>query len=250
MTRVHALASAALALAAAGCGPGDGSDRAMADLRSRVEAQAAEMESLRRQLAETDARARLLEERAAAATPPVPGAAAPASSAAPAAGPAEAAKEAAPAPDASSTEAYFESESGRQRLEAALEAVERRRQEQAAKERRERTRAMIEERVKGTLTERLGLDAQQQQTVLRVAVEAAERAEELFAGLREGRGDPSAFAQAREKGQQIRNDAMGQLQQALTVDQYNKLQEVMAEDRGGFLGFGGRGAIGGGGAGR
>ena len=246
MTRAPAAALAAVLLAA-GCGGGDGSDRAVADLRSRVEAQAAEMDALKKRLAEEEARSRLLEERAAAAGPAAaaaPSVGAPAKS--PDAAVASDGKEASPAlptPTPAATDEYFDSETGRKRIEAAVEAVERRKQEQAAKERRERMRTMIEERVKGTLTERLGLDQQQQQTVIRVATDAAEKVEELFAGMRDNR-DPAAFAQAREKGAQIRNDAMGQLQQALTVDQYNKLQETMAEDRGGIFGIGGRGGFG------
>ena len=244
MTR--ATAALAAVLLAAGCGSGDGSDRAVADLRSRVEAQSAEMDALKKRLADAEARSRLLEERAGAAGPTVTVASAVGASAkAPDAAAATEAKDAAaaPAPTPEATDEYFDSETGRKRIEAAVEAVERRRQEQAAKERRERVRTMIEERVKGTLTERLGLDAQQQQTVIRVATDAAEKVEDLFAGMRDNR-DPAAFVQAREKGTQIRNEAMGQLQQALTVDQYNKLQETMAEDRGGLFGIGGRGGFG------
>jgi hypothetical protein len=249
----RAAAAAILVLAAAvpaGCGAEDGSARAVADLRSKADAQAAEIEALRREVADLAARARLLEERAASATGP----AGPAAPAAAGPGPAGGAPDAAegggiPAPADGEIAEYLATPEGRKRIEDAVTAVENRRREEAAKERRDRLRAMIEERVKGQLAERLGLDSQQQQTLIRVSTDAAERYEEVWSTLRDARNDPAAITQAREKAGQIRADAMNEVQQALTVDQYNKLQEVMAEGgMGGFLG-GGRGFGGPGGGG-
>jgi hypothetical protein len=252
--RPLAIPSAAALLVLAGCGGADGSSRAVADLRSRVEAQSAEIDSMRREIGDLRAKTRLLEEGAAArpasdgtvagAKPGVPG-----SAEAPSAGEETGAATVPPSPTEESVAAFLETTEGQKRLESAVAAYEKRRQEEAARERRERLKTMIEERVKGALTERLGLDSQQQQSLIRISTDAAERAEEIWSSLRDARNDPAAFAQVREKSQQIRTDAMTQVQQTLTVDQYNKFQEVMAEGGGmGFFGGGDRGrGFGGGG---
>jgi len=251
--RALAIALAAPLALLAGCGGGDVSSRAVADLRSKVEAQSAEIEGLRKQVGDLRAKTRLLEEATAARGPSAEDGAAPAGGAPAEAGATDAAEPADPAAAASPTEAsviaFLDTPEGRKRLESAVEAHEKRRQEDAARERRERVKAMIEERVKGTLTERLGLDSQQQQSLIRISTDAAEKAEEIWASMRDGRNDPTVFAQAREKGQQIRTDAMNQVQQTLTVDQYNKFQEVMAEGGMGFFGGGDRGGRGWGGGG-
>jgi hypothetical protein len=99
----------------------------------------------------------------------------------------------------------------------------------------------VKERVTGYLTEQLNLDTAQQQAVLAVAVETTEKLGEIWKVMRENRGDPAALAQAREKTSELRQQAVEKIQQSLTVDQFNKFQEIMDKGGGGFLtgGFGG-----------
>ncbi len=231
------------AAALAGCS-GGGPDSGTAVLRAKVEAQAAEIEALKKAARDMDARARALEERLSASSAPAkaPAAGAPSPAMEPrvpdADGPAG-------SPATEAVAAFLESEQGRQRLVEAMESAERRRAEKADQEQRDRMAGFVKERVTGYLTEQLGLDAAQQQTVLTVALETTEKMGEIWRGMRESRGDPAALAQVREKTGEIRQQAVDRIQQALTVDQFTKFQEILNEGGGGFLMGGGRGGMGG-----
>ena len=247
-------ASLALLGAAALGGCGDGADpaRATAELRAKVEAQAAEVESLRKGLREMEARSRVLEERLAATRPPAGTAAAPAPAGRPGSPEGKGPVAAPPAaegplpPSAEAVAAYLDTDQGRLKIREAMQAEERRREEQTRQERREQALSLIKERVAGPLTEQLGLDSNQQQTVITVAADTMEKMEEIWRGARDARGDPNFFQQAREKTTEVRQQALDKLQQALTVDQYNKLQEIMNEGGGGAgMLLGGRGMGGG-----
>jgi hypothetical protein len=226
------------AAALAGCSDG-GSDAGVAVLRAKVEAQAGEIEALKRSAKEMDARARLLEERLSAAKPAPAATVAPAPAEAPVAG----------EETTGAVAAFLETEQGRQKLVEAMEAAEKRRAAQTEKEQRDRMLSIVKERVTGYLTEQLNLDTAQQQTVLAVAADATERTMEVWRGMRENRGDAAAFTQAREKSNEIRQEAVDKIQQALTVDQFNRFQEILNEGGGGLFLGGGRGGFSGGGAG-
>jgi hypothetical protein len=239
--RLGAIGLLLAAAVTASCG-GDSSTETSA-LRARIDAQSAEIESLRRAAKESEARMRLLEERvaaapAAAAQAPAPAAAKPGNAGAGTPGAADAPDAAVVTPD--TVAAFFESEAGKQRLREALAAEEKRKSEAADREQHDRMVGFIKERISGTLSEQLGLDATQQQTLITVATDTMDRMGEVWRGMREARGDPALFAQAREKSQEIRKQAMDKVQQALTAEQYNKLQDVMGDGGAGLL-FGGRG---------
>jgi hypothetical protein len=231
------------AAALASCGGGDASAETAA-LRGRIDAQSAEIEALRKSARESDARMRLLEEKVAAA-PAVASAQAPAGAAvvAKAAPPGATGAAAAPAPSpaAEAVAAFLDTEEGRLKIREAMQAEEKRKAEAAEKEQHDRMVGFIKERITGTLTEQLGLDATQQQTLITVASDTMDRMTEVWRGMRDARGDPNFFAQAREKSQEIRKQAMDKVQQALTAEQYNKLQDVLNDGGSGLLFGGGRG---------
>jgi len=239
------------AAALAGCSDG-GSDSGTAALREKVEAQASEIEALKKASRDMDARARAIEERLSAVRAGHEGSRA----AGRMAGSADVAPDAAadgmaPAPDAATTPtteavaSFLETEQGKQKLAEAMEAAEKRRAKKADQETRDRMMSFVKERVTGYLTEQLGLDANQQQSVLAVAVDTTEKMTEVWRGAREARGDPAFFTAAREKTTEIRQQAVDKIQQALTVDQFTKFQEIMNDGGGGFLMGGGRGGMGG-----
>jgi hypothetical protein len=236
------------AILLAGC-TGGASDPGTGPLKARLDAQAAEIEALRKTVKEVEARSRLLEERLSASAPRAGAAAA----AAPAAAPADEAPSAGPSPAETaanrSMAEYLETDTGRQKLAEAVELAEKRRAEKTEAEQKERIQGFIKERVNGYLTEQLALDTAQQQTVLAVALETTEKMGEIWRGMRETRGDPSQFAQAREKSNEIRQQAVEKIQQALTVDQFNKFQDLMNEGGAFLFGAGGRGGPGGQGGG-
>lgn len=238
VTRTVGLLLGAAALAACSDGGGDGGT---AVLRAKVEAQAAEIDALRKAAKDMDARARAIEERLSAARPT------------PAAGPSspKAAEGQVPSaddpvtPTTETVAAFLDTEQGRQKLVEAMEVAEKRRTEKADQDQRDRMMGLVKERVTGYLTEQLNLDTAQQQAVLAVAVDTTEKMTEVWRGMRDARGDAAALTQAREKSNEIRQQAVDKIQQALTVDQFNKFQEIMNEGGGGFLMGGGRGGMGG-----
>ncbi len=248
----------AAAAALAGCGGGDSSGET-ASLRAKLEAQSAEIEALRRGAKDQDARFRLMEEklaaegpaRAAAARAPAvlrkPGV--PGDPAAP--GTPEGAAPAEASPSAEAVASYLDTEAGRLKIREAMQAEEKRRAAQADQDQHDRMVGFIKERVTGTLAEQLGLDSTQQQTVITVATDTMDKMTEIWRGARDARGDATYFAQAREKTQEVRQQAMDKLQQSLTVDQFNKLQDILNEGGGGgmLLGLGARGLGGMGGGG-
>ncbi len=241
------------AAALAGCGGGDSSAETAA-LRARLEAQAAEIDALRKAAQEQDARFRLMEERLAAEGPARAAAAAGKPGAAPAAVPGAPADGKAAAPASPATEAvaaYLETEAGKEKIREAMQAEEKRRAAVAEQEQKERQATFLKEWVTGTLTAQLGLDTAQQEAVIAVAGDAAEKMAEVWRGWRDARQDPNFLANARTKSQEIRQQAMDKLSKTLSTDQYNKLQDVLNEPgRGGILlGGGGRGFGGMGGGG-
>jgi hypothetical protein len=230
----------------------------------KVETQAAEIDSLGRQVRLLEARSKAVEEQVnARAGAPATAKSAPAKPAegetgAPA-GPEPLTGEVAVTAEAVGT--FLDTEQGRQRIREAVAAEDRRKQEEARAQRREQTMSFIKERVTGSLAEALGLDAKQQQTVITIAADTMERMEEIWRGARDGgQGNPQFFADARQKATEVMTQTQEKLQQALTADQYTKLQELNAEGNGlmpgrgfgglgGFGGGGGRGPGGGGGGG-
>lgn len=255
----------AAASAFAGCGGGDTSGET-AELRAKLEAQSTEIDALKKAVKDQDARFRLLEEKVSAVGPAgaaarhaaaggKPAATKPAAPGAPAdpGSPGTAASEdAAPSPSAEAVASYLDTEAGRQKIRDAMQAEEKRRAAQLEQDQHDRMVGFIKERVTGTLAEQLGLDSNQQQTVITVATDAMDKVTEIWRGARDARGDASYFAQAREKTLEVRQQAMDKLQQSLSVDQYNKLQDIMNEGGAGMLfgGAGGRGIGGMGGGGQ
>jgi len=254
MPRIHAavgtgavLAGAGLLLAACG-GPDADVIRQQGELRSRLEAQSAEVEGLRGRVKELEARSRALEEQVAAvglprtAAPAAPGAA---PSAAAAGTPVDPGTEGGSAETpAADVAALLESEEGKEKLRAFLLAEETRKREADRKQRREQMETRIRDRVSGYLTEQLNLTQDQQARVTEIAVDTMDRVGEVWRSARDGGGGGQQpdFQAMRDRTEEIRREAMDQLSQALTVDQYNKLQELgpsmglMPGGRGGFDG--------------
>jgi hypothetical protein len=240
---------------------GGGPDPEVAHLRARADAQTQEIDALGRQVRALEARSKEMEEQFHARSG-APAAAVVASPAKPAEG--EAATPGGPEPltgevavTAEAVGTFLDTEQGRTRIREAIAAEEKRKQEEQRAQRREQTMSFIKERVSGSLGEALGLDAKQQQTVITIASDTMEKMEDIWRGARDGQGNPQGFADARQKTQEVMSQAQKDLQQALTVDQYTKLQEMNAEGTGLFPGrgmgsiggFGGRGPGGQGGAG-
>lgn len=201
--------------------------RQQSELRSKLELQAAEAEALRSRIGELESRSRSLEEQVAAlGVRPAP---VPASGAGPAARAGEAEESAAPASSGGEVASLLESEAGREKLREFLKEEEARREEVARKANEERLEGFIKDRVTGYLTEQLNLTADQQARVIDITTEAGRRYSELWKDFRPGAGaggNPTDMQAIRDKSEEIRKETMDKLSQALTVDQYNKLEEL------------------------
>lgn len=236
----------------ASCGGADADlVRQQSALRSRSEAQAAEIEELKAELKRLGERSRTLEESLAArgaspASGRAAGAAVPAGDGAPA-GEAAPGSAAPLGPLGEEVASFIESEAGKEKLRAFLREEEVRKEEEERRQQRVRTENFIRERVTGYLTEQLNLTAEQQGRVIDIAMEAADRLGETWRMPRGGGMDPTAFAGMREKTEEVRKEAMDKLSQALTVDQFAKLQELGPAAL--MMGGPGRGGFGGGGPG-
>jgi hypothetical protein len=230
------------AAVAAGCGVEDRGPQVEA-LQGRIQSQATEIAALRDTVNALDKRARVLEEQAAAARAaaakeaPKPAADGATSKDAPAAS-----GEAVPDSPGDAVATFLDTDRGRQKIRDMIQAEEKRRAEEGDQQRREQFMTYIKDRVAGYWTEQLGLDSTQQEAVVKIASEAMDRMGEIWRGMRDARNDPNFATTAREKTQEIVAQAQEKLQQTLTVEQYNKFQELSP---GGGLLFGGRGGMGG-----
>ncbi len=218
--------------------------RQQGELRSKLETQNAEVEALRSRVKDLESRSRSLEEQVAAVGIARPAAPAPAAAAPGEGAPGEA--DAAAGDATAEAASFLDSEAGKEKLREFLKEEEVRKEEADRRQMEERMDAAVKDRVTGYLTEQLNLTPDQQGRVIDIASEAARRMGEVWRGARGGPGAPGAapadFQGMREKTDEIRKDAMDKLSQALTVDQYNKLEEL---GPGAFIG-GGRGGFGGG----
>ena len=231
---------------------GGGPDPEVARLRAKVETQAGEIDSLGRQVRLLEARSKAVEEQVNART---------ASATTTAAAPAKPAEGEAAAPGgpepltgevamtAEAVGTFLDTEQGRTRIREAVAAEEKRRQEEQRAQRKEQTMSFVKERVTGSLADALGLDQKQQQAVITIAADTLDRMEEVWRGARDGQGGAQAMGDARQKTAEVMAQAQTDLQNALTVDQYTKLQTMNAEGTGLFpgRGMGGFGGFGGGG---
>ena len=128
-----------------------------------------------------------------------------------------------------------------------LASEEREKQQKNAQAMQDRMETAVRERVTGYWTEQLGLDKHQQDALVAITTDAARKGMELWRGAQDNRGDPASFTALREKGQQIRQDALDQISQTLTQDQNAKFKELGGENPGAFLDMGrGMGGPGGG----
>lgn len=101
-------------------------------------------------------------------------------------------------------------------VEAALDRIQKAEEAEREKTRKELQAQRIEERV-ARLQQELGLTQRQASDVRSLLLAQDEKREALFAGLREGTGDPGA---AREGFRALREDALAELERILTPDQY------------------------------
>ncbi len=234
LTRILAARAIALPAAALGGCDDDGARREVAELRAKVESRTAEADALVRRVKELEARSRSLEEQVASLSLR-PGA--PAAAKAPRTGaPAAPGEEAAVAtPDASApaapgdVAAYFDTEAGKQKLRDFLQAEERARDQRNQQAVREQMETSIRDRVTGALTEQLGLDRRQQDALVAIAVDTMDKMGEVWRGARDARNDPNFMVTARDKTQQIRQDALDRVAQALTAEQNSKFLEIQAD---------------------
>jgi len=241
---VSASALAVLAFAA-GCGDtGDG--RAVADLRSRLDSESTRVDELNRRLGALESENRGLEEQIAGlrmnVPPPRPGPAPAAGMPGPESPPADAAAE----NQAAEMAAILDTPEGQEKMRAFLAEEQKRKEDRQREERLEQMTRMLEDRVDEVLVPELNLTAGQRGTVVATLRNAMERVGEVWRSARDG-GDPNAFATAREKMQTIRTESEEILQQALTVDQFEKYREIAGPSGMGLMGgrdggFGGRGS--------
>ncbi len=230
----------------AGCGSGEDRGREVDGLKAKSQAQAGEIEALRKSVTDLDAKTRALEEQVAAARADAQSPAPAAATKGPGAdgdaardGTAPAGDGTAPDPASEAVAAYLDTDRGRVKFRELLRAEQKRQQEEQEQQRRTLMLTAVRERITGPLTEQLGLDSNQQQALIGIATDAMEKMGEIWRSTRDGGGDGAGFAAAGEKSREVFQQSMTLVQQALTVDQYNRLQEMRGA--GNLFGFGGRG---------
>ncbi len=253
MQRSASVAAALAVSLAAGCGGDPAQTREVAELRSRTESQAAQVVALEKRLADLEARDRVLEERltAAAMTRPA-GAKAAAPGAAPAAGDdvQPAATDEPVTPAAESVLLALDSARVQARIGDLIEQERKRRDDDERRRRMDDIRVRVHERIYGETGDAIGLTEQQKAIVENIFVDSMERIGEVWRRARESGRDGGSQG-AMEEMQRVRTEAEDQLRSALSVEQFDKLQEQAGRIMGFGGGGGGRGfgGPGGGGAG-